>query len=59
MIEPIHPCARCGTPVKSLQMEGPDFTYFWFHCKKCTLKWAALRPPPPKPEGTPGGQPSR
>jgi hypothetical protein len=45
MSEPVHDCARCATPVRSLLVEGLDFSYFWFHCKKCNLKWAALRPP--------------
>lgn len=44
MSDPVHDCARCRSPVKSELVEGPDFAYWWFVCKRCKLKWAALKP---------------
>lgn len=56
MSEPIHDCARCKSPVRSELIEGPDFSYWWFACKKCGLKWSALKPPEKReaPDGQPG-----
>lgn len=55
MSDPIHECARCKRPVKAFLVEGPDFSYWWFHCKKCSLKWSALKPPAEKaPSGRSG-----
>lgn len=50
MSEPVHDCARCKSPVRAQLVDGPDFAYFWFECKKCKLKWAMLRPPSDKPK---------
>lgn len=55
MSDPVHECARCKAPVKSLLVEGSDFSYYWFHCKKCSLKWSALTPP--KQREAPSGKP--
>lgn len=35
-------CAICKKPVEGEVIEHDGWSYLWFHCKVCGLKWTRL-----------------